>query len=192
MVANRFHLPQKKRRSSRPSGASDWKMNLILILLVVQTCFLGWIWWSGRLPAPPEKTQQPVQEIAAQQEPAAITEEEVTQPPVTQDQPKEETRSFADDPIRIQILNGCGVRGIARRFADCMRNKGYDVRETGNAARFNYSTSRVICRVDDASLARLTANDLGVAEISVDPDPKLVDVEVTIILGNDHSTLNCR
>jgi hypothetical protein len=76
-------------------------------------------------------------------------------------------------------------------MADCMRDKGYDVRETGNAARFNYSKSQVICRVDDASLARLTANDLGVAEISVDPDPNLVDVEVTIILGNDHNTLNC-
>ena len=192
MVANRFHLPQKKRRSVRPSGASDWKMNLILILLVVQTCFLGWIWLSGRLPAKMEKPQKPVKETITQQEPAPVIEEEITQPPVIQAQQLEEIRSYVDDPIRIQILNGCGVPGIARRFADCMRNKGYDVRETGNAARFNYSTSRVICRVEDASLARLTANDLGVAETSVDPDPTLVDVEVTIILGNDHRTLNCR
>jgi hypothetical protein len=168
-------------------------MNLILILVIVQTCFLGWIWLSGRLPAKSEKTQKPVVEEVTRQEPASIIEEEVTQPAITQaqDQELEDIRSFVDDPIRIQILNGCGVPRIARRVADCMRNKGYDVRETGNAARFNYSKTRVICRVDDASLARLTANDLGVAEISVDPDPKLVDVEVTIILGNDYNSLNC-
>ena len=191
MVANRFHLPQKQRRSSRSSGASDWKMNLILFLMIVQTCFLGWIWLSGRLPAPLEKPQKPIKETITQQEPAVVTEEEITQPPVTQEQELEDIRSFVDDPIRIQILNGCGAPGIARRVANCMRNKGYDVRETGNATRFNYSKSQVICRVDDASLARLTADDLGVAEISVDPDPTLVDVEVTIILGNDHNTLNC-
>lgn len=192
MAANRFHLPQKQRRSSRSSGASDWKMNLILILVILQTCFLGWIWLSGRLPAKQEKAQKPVEETSIQQEPAPVEEQEVTQPVLTQEQEQEDLRSFVDDPIRIQILNGCGVPRIARRVADCMRNKGYDVRETGNAARFNYSKSQVICRVDDASLARLTANDLGVAKISVDPDPKLVDVEVTIILGNDHNTLNCR
>lgn len=190
MVASHFHLPQQKKRSSKRSNGTDWKMNLILILLIVQTGFLAYWWWSGgRIPSPKTLDRTP-SETAIQPEQTAPSGTESIQP-IVADKQVQTARSYTEDPIRIQVLNGCGVRGMARRMANCLRSKGFDVRETGNADRYDYSESQVIGRVDDSMLARKVADDLGVNDISIDPNPDLVDIEVTVIIGLDHQSLRC-
>ena len=190
MVASHFHLPQQKKRSSKRSNGSDWKINLILVLLIVQTGFLAYWWWTGgRIPSPRELDRTP-RETALQPEQVTPSRTESHQPMITDEQ-VQTARSFTEDPIRIQVLNGCGVRGMARRIANCLRSKGFDVRETGNADRYDYTESQVIGRVDDSVLARMVADDLGVSAISMDPNPALVDIEVTVTIGLDHQSLRC-
>ena len=190
MVASHFHLPQQKKRSSKRSNGSDWKINLILVLLIVQTGFLAYWWWTGgRIPSPRELDRTP-RETALQPEQVTPSRTESHQPTVTDGQ-VQTARSFTEDPIRIQVLNGCGVRGMARRIANCLRSKGFDVRETGNADRYDYTESQVIGRVDDSVLAKMVADDLGVSAISMDPNPALVDIEVTVTIGLDHQSLRC-
>ena len=36
------------------------------------------------------------------------------------------------DVIQIEVLNGCGIAGIANRFTGVLRSNGFDVVETGN------------------------------------------------------------
>jgi len=190
MVASHFHLPQQKKRSSKRSNGSNWKINLILVLLIVQTGFLAYWWWTGgRIPSPRELDRTP-RETALQPEQVTPSRTESHQPTVTDGQ-VQAARSFTEDPIRIQVLNGCGVRGMARRIANCLRSKGFDVRETGNADRYDYTESQVIGRVDDSVLAKMVADDLGVSAISMDPNPALVDIEVTVTIGLDHQSLRC-
>jgi hypothetical protein len=190
MVASHFHLPQKKVKSPRRSGSSEWKTNLILVLLLVQTGLLVW-WWIGQRPSSPKILKPVVQETVTTQESEPYISEEPDQLPETTNQAQPQ-RSFVQDPIRIQVLNGCGVRGIARRIADCLRSKGFDVRETGNADRYDYAQTRVIGRVEDTLLPRLVGDSIGAKDVSTNPNQALVDIEVTVIIGKDHAELRCR
>jgi hypothetical protein len=196
MVANHFRLPEKKDDSSQKSPASNWKIDVILVLLIIQIIIMGGWWWMG---IHPTKAKQPGQgavkeralsEPPAKQESAVSQGQEPSMPgiAVTEEPP---ARSYEQNPIRVQILNGCGVRGIARRMTDCLRAKGFDVRESGNAARYDYVNTEVIVRTNDQSVGDMVAKKIGVDSVSIVPDRSLVDIEVTVIIGKDYKTLRC-
>ncbi|MBS1262449.1 MAG: hypothetical protein MAG453_01800 [Calditrichaeota bacterium] len=94
-------------------------------------------------------------------------------------------------PVRIEILNGCGVNGLAASYARILRNAGFDVRDTRNADRLDYEHSRVIDRGSLPGAGLKLASELGIPADSLrrESDPGLVDVDVTLILGNDYKTL---
>jgi hypothetical protein len=190
MVTMHFHLPEKSSRLSKPSSSSDWKINLILVLLVVQTLLLVWFWWTGHRPSTPAQIDQAASQQTAEREAVEPSEIKAGELVSQADQP-EVSRSYLEQPIRVQVLNGCGVRGLARRTANCLRSMGFDVRETGNADRYDYPQTQVVGRVNDAILPDIVADSLGGGRISMDPDPDLVDVEVTVILGEDYSKFRC-
>jgi cytoskeletal protein RodZ len=196
MVANHFRLPEKKDDSSQKSPASNWKIDVILVLLIIQIVIMGGWWWTGLHPA---KVKQPNQtavkenapsEPPVKQEPSVSSGQEASVPEATVAE-KPATRSYEQNPIRVQILNGCGVRGIARKMTDCLRAKGFDVRETGNAARYDYAMTEVIVRTNDQSVGDSVAKKLGVDSVSIVPDRSLVDIEVTVIIGKDYKNLRC-
>ncbi|RQV93851.1 LytR family transcriptional regulator [bacterium] len=94
--------------------------------------------------------------------------------------------------IRLQVLNGCGERGIARNVAPALRKLGFDVRENRNAKNFRHETSKVYDRSGDMSLAYEVANAVGIDSSLVDEliDEELVDIDVTIVIGADYRALN--
>ena len=53
----------------------------------------------------------------------------------------------------VQVLNGCGVEGAAKRMADFLRSKGFDVKDIGNASSLNHQSTMVISRSADMGLA---------------------------------------
>jgi len=48
------------------------------------------------------------------------------------------------DEVRIKVLNGAGVTGLARRVSELLRNEGFSVVHVGNADRFDYTQSYII------------------------------------------------
>jgi hypothetical protein len=92
--------------------------------------------------------------------------------------------------IRLQVLNGTGVRLVAAQAADGLRRLRYDVRETGNA-REPLDKTRIVSRVKDPAPSLRLAQDLGLssARISYAADPNLVDVDLTLIMGADYRKL---
>lgn len=93
-------------------------------------------------------------------------------------------------PVRVEIRNGCGVRGLAGRYAQVLRNEGFDVRDTRNADRMNYQSSRIIdLGVLEGAGAKL-ASELGIepGQVVEQADPDLVDVDAVLILGRDYET----
>lgn len=94
-------------------------------------------------------------------------------------------------PIRVEILNGCGVRGIGRRIASVVRERGFDVREVGNADHFRYDHTLVLDRTEEIRRALALADTFGIdhAYVRTEPDVRLVDIDVTLIIGGDHKAL---
>ena len=97
--------------------------------------------------------------------------------------------------VKVQVLNGCDVRGLAAKVRGVLRERGFDVMSIGNARRQNYSKSLVIVRSKGnfaEQAAEVLARSLGVSneQIRVDRDPALVDIDVTLILGMDYGKLN--
>jgi len=93
--------------------------------------------------------------------------------------------------IRIQVLNATDVPKLAARGGDVMTRKGYDVRETGNSKKERGGLTRVLSRIQDTAAALQVASDLGLGtdRVTVKPDPDLVDVDVTVVVGTDHRSI---
>lgn len=89
---------------------------------------------------------------------------------------------------RVEVLNGMGRPGAARRAAGLLREMGFDVVYYGNADRFDHARTRVLLRSTDSAAARRVADSLGVDGMSVRPEPDLY-VDGTVILGADWDSL---
>ena len=87
------------------------------------------------------------------------------------------------DEVTVEVLNGSGVRGAAGRFADQLREAGYRVERIGDADRFTYTHSQVICRVE-------TRGGRGILELLPQAElreaaPEDGQLMVTVIVGRD-------
>jgi len=92
--------------------------------------------------------------------------------------------------IKVEILNGCGIRGLATRYSDYLRGAGVDVVSTGNADNYHYEHTLIYHRRGDLSQAEEIAKLLGVplTSISEKPEPDLF-LDETIIIGEDYLEL---
>ncbi len=99
--------------------------------------------------------------------------------------------ALVSEVIQLEVLNGCGIPGIATRFTDTLRSYGFDVVETGNFDHFNVTTSFVISRSGQLENAKRVAKAIGIAEdqILIESSPDFY-LDVTLIIGSDYDTLN--
>ncbi|MBO6585264.1 MAG: LytR C-terminal domain-containing protein [Gracilimonas sp.] len=93
--------------------------------------------------------------------------------------------------IQIEVLNGCGISGIANSYTGLLRKNGFDVVETGNFETFDLQETLIISRSGVMDNAYRVANALGVPERNViresSPDFYL---DVSVIIGHDFEKLN--
>ncbi len=99
---------------------------------------------------------------------------------------------------KIEVLNGCGIKGIALKFTDFLRRNGFDVIETGNYTLlgmrksdyyFDVRETIVIDRSEKLSPARDVARILGTDNIIKQISSDLM-VDVTVIIGKDYKSLS--
>jgi polyisoprenyl-teichoic acid--peptidoglycan teichoic acid transferase len=86
--------------------------------------------------------------------------------------------------IRVEILNGTDVSGLASRTAQLYRSYGFDVVAVGNAQNTDIESTRVVDRVGSDIFARRAADIIRAQLVENGPDPQSA-VDVTIILGKD-------
>jgi len=98
----------------------------------------------------------------------------------------EESRPIpaAWDRVRVEVLNGGGVAGVAGRARDRLREAGFDVVYFGNAASFGTEASVILGRGQDEAIAAAVAAALGIPSVLQEPDPSR-HVDVTVLLGTD-------
>ncbi len=92
--------------------------------------------------------------------------------------------------MQIEVLNGCGVDGVADMFTDSLRKKNIDVVNTGNYRSYNIDNSIVIDRTGNIYNAEYVAEVIGVDNKQViQQKNKNYFLDVTLIIGKDYKQL---
>ena len=86
--------------------------------------------------------------------------------------------------VRVQVLNATRTHGLARVATDVLRDRGFDVVETGNGRGFGADSSLVLDRVGNLEMASQVAGALGITRVETRRDSNLM-LDVTVVLGND-------
>jgi LytR cell envelope-related transcriptional attenuator len=95
--------------------------------------------------------------------------------------PRADARAPANVRIRVEVLNATRTPGLARRATFHLRDRGFDVVESGNAAERHDSTL-VLDRSGHPEWARSVARALGGAAVVARPDSSRY-VDVTVLIG---------
>jgi len=86
--------------------------------------------------------------------------------------------------VRVEVLNGSGLAGVARDATRILRDSGFDVVHYGNAGTYSVDPSVVMDRVGEMETARSVAEALGIPQFRSEPDSSRF-VEVSVRLGPD-------
>ena len=92
--------------------------------------------------------------------------------------------------VKVEILNGCGIKGIAAKTSEFLRLKHrIDVVRSDNADKYDYSKTVIIGRNEDLNKILLVSEAFDISinnssHIRHAPDETL-GVDVTVILGKD-------
>ncbi len=91
--------------------------------------------------------------------------------------------------IQIEVLNGCGEKGVADLYANFLRKNNYDVIDYKNADNFNYNSSKII--VHNNNLAVENVADLfNIESKNVDYlFNENIFYDMTLIVGKDYKQL---
>lgn len=102
-----------------------------------------------------------------------------------------EQSEFVTNIIQLEVLNGCGVSGMATRYTDRIREFGFDVVETGNFDHFNVEHSFILSRSGSIENAHRVAQAIGVdKERVIIEESSDFYLDVTLVIGADYKNLN--
>lgn len=93
-------------------------------------------------------------------------------------------RIICEAPVVVEVLNGCGISGIADDVAGFLSDKDFDVMFVGNAGDFGYRETVVVDRSGDRSKALEVARVLGRKPVVYQVNSSSF-VDVTVIVGTD-------
>ncbi|MDZ7716032.1 MAG: LytR C-terminal domain-containing protein [Balneolaceae bacterium] len=110
--------------------------------------------------------------------------------PRIQTQRAEEKPELIGEIIQLEVLNGCGVSGLANEFTSALRKNGFDVVQTGNFDNFDMQETVVISRTFNTENARRIANALGIKEknILIEASEDFY-LDATVVIGSDYKSL---
>ena len=95
--------------------------------------------------------------------------------------------------IKIEVLNGCGEKGIAAKVADFLRTEHIDVIRSENADNFDYSRTVLIHRseklYDLKTLAKVLNFNISNEDRVVIRPSSTADIDLTLILGKDYQSV---
>lgn len=97
----------------------------------------------------------------------------------------------AGGTYQVEVRNGSGASGVARRVTEYLREQGYDVVEVGNYSDFDQTTSRVVDRSGNLESARTLAHVLGIETelVSQDIQPAAL-LDASVVIGKDYPEIH--
>ncbi len=95
----------------------------------------------------------------------------------------------------MEILNGCGEEGVAKKLSDILKKSKYDIVNSGNymhkgKINWNVNETKIVDQINKQEDARELADLMGIlysnVEIFDNPSPI---ADITIVIGKDYKTL---
>jgi len=102
---------------------------------------------------------------------------------------KDPVRSAARRQIALEISNGNGVRGLARRLATALQERGLHAKRVTNSAGFRQSATAILYRGEYRKEAEQIKSMLPAEVLLVQSRALSSDVHVKVILGRDFRDL---
>lgn len=101
-----------------------------------------------------------------------------------------ELQKAAAPIVQVEVLNGCGISGVAEKFTDYLRNNNFDVVQMGNYKSFDIGKTLVVDRTGSRANAEKVARALGVSSKNIIQQiNKDYLLDVSIIIGKDFNQL---
>lgn len=98
--------------------------------------------------------------------------------------------------IQLEILNGCGERGVAKKLTDLLKKSKYDVVNSGNyiekgKINWHVQETKIIDQVNNQENARDLADHMGILYANIDffDNPSPI-ADITIVIGKDYRLLS--
>lgn len=186
--------------SSRLSAetSQNWIVFLLALLVIITAVDLYLDHFGAEGPPEMGRSELPAEKAVEETRPAETDVETESYAPQATEEPSTPSQPVtlpSPSEIKVQVLNGCGVRGIASKFRGILRQRGFDVMSYGNAAKQDYRKSQVIIRREGAfaeGAAVVVAESLGIpsGQVLTEFDPTLVDIDITLLLGQDYNQLS--
>lgn len=89
--------------------------------------------------------------------------------------------------LSVTVMNGTKRVGLAHAAARELRDAGWSVRSTVDAASRSVPRTRVIAQTGHSNLAQMVARDLGVKAERVDASVGDIATDFTVLLGEDYA-----
>lgn len=96
----------------------------------------------------------------------------------------------ASSIIQLEVLNGCGMPGVAEKFTDYLRRRNFDVVQTGNYRSFDIDKTIVIDRTGNKANAEKVADALGIDKrFIIQQLNNDYFLDVSLVIGKDFNQL---
>lgn len=89
---------------------------------------------------------------------------------------------------KIEVLNGCGIKGAAAEMADFLRDKRFDVKRIDNAETWNYPFTIIVSRTNDMTTAKKICEVFDTDKLIVLRNGSDL-YDVTVFIGSDYEEL---
>jgi hypothetical protein len=119
----------------------------------------------------------------------AVLERNVLRPSVNSQVERTDMYVKAGEHIQVNVVNACGVNGVALKFTEFLRARKFDVPEYGTEKTLE-RFSKVIDRIGDPISAQKVAYALGIPpeRIETEVDSSLY-LRATVVIGEDYQAL---
>ena len=92
--------------------------------------------------------------------------------------------------VQVEVLNGCGVTGIADKVTSYMRRNNFDVVQVGNYISYEMDKSLVIDRAGNKANAEKVAEALGIDKKNIVQQINSdYFLDCSIVIGRDYFKL---
>ena len=89
--------------------------------------------------------------------------------------------------VRVRVLNGAGINGLATKSASALQGAGFGVADRGDADSFKYTRSVIRYGVGQDAKARLLSAYLQTPRAQLVSDPSIRGVDLVLVVGSDYS-----
>lgn len=151
-------LPTPPAPSASAPSSGRWLLAIVLAVLVGGGAAVAW-WLTNKGPAPAST-------------PAAVATTDTS------------ARAPANTRVIVRVINGSGVRGLARRATSYLRDFGYDVVDYDSERDGKRATTQIVVHTGHRDWASRIQRVLGAGTLEERPD-SLRYVDLTVILGRD-------